>query len=78
MVHLLYRSILFTLMVFTLLIIGVSSAKRFDKNTSTATTTTTTTTLPPSPLLDTILYAPDRGCPEGQRKDVRGRCRRVV
>lgn len=75
MVHLLYRSILFTLVLFTLLIIGVSSAKRFDKNTST---TTTTTTLPPSPLFDTILYAPDRGCPEGQRKDVRGRCRRVV
>lgn len=83
MVRMLYRSVLFTLLVFTLLLNGVSNAIKFGKKT------TTTSTTPPSlaplengPILQAlpsaILNAPDRGCPVGQKKDNKGRCRTII
>lgn len=77
---------LFTLLLFTVLVIGVSNGQRFGKKT---TTTTTIAPLPPPlPHINdgnvaqivpiSILNAPSPGCPVGQRKDSRGRCRTVL
>lgn len=81
MVRPLNRSVLFTLLLFTVLVIGVSDGQKLGKKS------TTTTTIAPPPfgngnvvqkVPSTILNAPSQGCPLGQRKDSKGRCRTII
>lgn len=82
MVRPLYRSVLFTLLLFTLLLIGVSNAGKKTSKTSTTTIPPALSPVQNGPTLQAnptaILNAPERGCPVGQRKDNKGRCRTII
>lgn len=76
-------AVLFTLLLlFTLLVIDQSHAVPFGKKSKTTTTTTFAPAFGEGGVVQavpsTILTSPDRGCPTGQRKDSKGRCRTSI